>query len=76
MAGRLKEVRIVEFKEDFVVKDKVWYKKGTHAMNVTVADKLKRMKAPITVREAESEYKAMVEKKKSALEKEKEKQSK
>lgn len=50
MAGKIKQNRIVTFTED-------WgrYKKGDHAMNVVLADKLSQRKAPIKVKEVDVE---------------------
>lgn len=50
MAGKIKQNRIVTFTED-------WgrYKKGDHAMNVVLADKLSQRKAPIKVKEVNVE---------------------
>lgn len=50
MAGKIKQNRVVTFTED-------WgrYKKGDHAMNVVLADKLSQRKAPIKVKEVDVE---------------------
>ena len=70
MSGQLKNVKIVEFKEDYIVNDKLRYSKGVHAMNVKTLEKLKKSKiAKISFKDAEPEYKKMVEKIKERNEK-------
>lgn len=66
MAGKIKQVRIVTFKEDFGR-----YAKGEHAMNVSVADKLVKLKAPVTVKEVKMEEIVSKIKTKKAQEKKK-----
>lgn len=61
MPGKLKDVRVVEFKEDFIVDGKVRYAKGPHLMHKSLAEKLKTAKVSVTVKDAEPEYKKRVE---------------
>ena len=56
MAGNLKDVRVVSFKEDFGR-----YTKGEHAMHVTVAEKLKKKGAKIEIKSAKDEYEKKIE---------------
>ena len=66
MAGKLKQVRIVTFTEDYGR-----YAKGDHAMNVTLADKLVKRKAPVKVKEVKVEEMVSKIKTRKALQKKK-----
>lgn len=64
MAGKINQIRIVTFSKD-------WgrYTKGEHAMHVTLADKLVKRKAPVTVKEVKIEEMVSKIKTKKAQEK-------
>jgi hypothetical protein len=56
MAGNLKDVRVVTFKEDFGR-----FKKGEHAMHVSLAEKLEKKGAKISIKSGKEEYEKRVE---------------
>lgn len=68
MAGRISDIRIVTFKSDFGR-----YKKGDHAMHKSLAEKLNKRKAPISIKKAEPDVKKLEEKLRAKAEKQKEK---
>jgi len=57
MAGKIEQVVIVELAEDTQ-----YHKKGTHAMNIKVAEKLKKSGAKMTMKPAKEVMESLIAK--------------